>query len=213
MVVCRLARSATGGLRPHCSDRRKPRAQAGVDLAGRARAGRATCAEYSGGVVVGFSLVSLRLARDSDSEGSENWGTMPNTFRDGSSRDRPSRHGPLAAAISDAVVQLFSEHTGRGPTKARTTVDGELVAVVLRGSMTQGERALVGGGKHDEVLRLRRAFQDTMSEELVAVVERLTERNVEAFMSANHIDPDAAAEIFLLDGAVDVADRFERTRS
>ena len=137
---------------------------------------------------------------------------MPNTFRDGSSRDRPSRHGPLAAAISDAVVQLFSEHTGRGPTKARTTVDGELVAVVLRGSMTQGERALVGGGKHDEVLRLRRAFQDTMSEELVAVVERLTERNVEAFMSANHIDPDAAAEIFLLDGAVDVADRFERTK-
>ena len=170
-------------------------------------------AEYSGGVVVGFSLVSLRLARDFAFEGSENWGTMPNTFRDGSSRDRPSGHGPLAAAISDAVVQLFSEHTGRGPTKARTTVDGELVAVVLRGSMTQGERALVGGGKHDEVLRLRRAFQDTMSEELVAVVERLTERNVEAFMSANHIDPDAAAEIFLLDGAVDVADRFERTRS
>jgi uncharacterized protein YbcI len=138
---------------------------------------------------------------------------VPTSFRDGSSRDGPSRHGPLAAAISDAVVQLFSEHTGRGPTKARTTVDGELVAVVLRGSMTQGERALVGGGKHDEVLRLRRAFQDTMSEELVAVVERLTERNVEAFMSANHIDPDAAAEIFLLDGAVDVADRFERTRS
>ena len=79
--------------------------------------------------------------------------------------------------------------------------------------MTQAERALVGGGKHDEVLRLRRAFQDTMSQELVAVVERLTERNVEASMSANHIDPDAAAEIFLLDGAVDVADRFERTRS
>ena len=32
-------------------------------------------------------------------------------------------------------------------------------------------------------------------------------------MSANHIDPDAAAEIFLLDGAVDVADRSKRTKS
>jgi uncharacterized protein YbcI len=123
---------------------------------------------------------------------------MPTTFRDGS-----SGNGQLAAAISSAVVHLFSEHTGRGPTKARTTVDGELVVVVLRESMTQGERKLVDSGKHDDVLHLRRAFQDSMREDLVTVVERLTERNVQAFMSANHIDPDAAAEIFLLDGAVD----------
>jgi uncharacterized protein YbcI len=131
---------------------------------------------------------------------------MPTTFRDGSSRDRPSHNGQLAAAISDAVVHLFSTRIGRGPTKARTTVDGELVVVVLRDTMTQGERALVQGGKRDEVLQLRRAFQDTMSGELVAVVERLTERSVQAFMSTNHIDPDAAAEVFLLDG--DVEDGF-----
>src|SRR5687768_15386638 len=104
MVVCRLARSATGGLRPHRSDRRGFRAQAGRQLAGRARAYRVTTAEYTDGVSVGYSLVSLRLARDSASEGSENWDTVPNTFRDGSSRDGPSSHGPLAAAISDAVV-------------------------------------------------------------------------------------------------------------
>jgi uncharacterized protein YbcI len=138
---------------------------------------------------------------------------MPSTFRDGSSRDGLSSHGQLAAAISTAVVHLFSEHTGRGPTKARTTVDGELVVVVLRDSMTQGERALVRGGKHDEVLSLRRAFQETMSEDLVAVVERLTDRTVHAFMSANHIHPDAAAEIFLLDGAVEVSDGIERSGS
>ena len=127
---------------------------------------------------------------------------MPTTFRDGPSRDGPAIHGELAAAISGAVVQLFSKHTGRGPTKARTTVDGELVVVILREAMTRGERALVQGGKCDEVLQLRRAFQDTMREELVAAVERLTERSVQAFMSTNHIDPDAAAEIFLLDGEV-----------
>jgi uncharacterized protein YbcI len=118
---------------------------------------------------------------------------MPATFRD----------GQLAAAISNAVVQLFFEHTGRGPTKARTTVDGDFVAVVLRGGLTHGERALIGGGKHDEVLQVRRAFQETMEGELVAAVERLTERKVQAFMSANHLDPDAAAEIFLLDRPVD----------
>jgi uncharacterized protein YbcI len=154
------------------------------------------------GVVVGFSsflsasraTLLLREARTG--------AAMPATFRDGSSRDGPSHNGQLAAAISDAVVHLFSKRIGRGPTKARTTVDGELVVVVLRDTMTQGERALVEGGKRDEVLQLRRAFQDTMSAELVAVVERLTERTVQAFMSTNHIDPDAAAEIFLLDGEV-----------
>jgi uncharacterized protein YbcI len=136
---------------------------------------------------------------------------MPTMFNDGPARDGPSNRGQLAAAISDAVVHLFSEHTGRGPTKARTTVDGELVVVVLRESMTKGERVLVQGGKEAEVLRLRRAFQDTMSEDLVAVIERLTERHVQAFMSANHTEPDAAAEIFLLDGAVRVTDGIEGT--
>jgi uncharacterized protein YbcI len=120
---------------------------------------------------------------------------MP-TRTDEDARDR----GSLAASISSAVVHLFTEHTGRGPTRARTTIDGDLVVVVLQDGLTKAERALVRAGRDDVVLHLRRAFQDTMSVELIAVVERLTERNVHAFMSANHADPDAAAEIFLLDG-------------
>jgi uncharacterized protein YbcI len=129
---------------------------------------------------------------------------MPSPRSDGPSRDGPNGHGELSAAISTAVVHVFSQYTGRGPTKARTTIDGELVVVILRDGMTKGERALVIGGREDEVLQLRRAFQDNMRHDLVAVIERLTERNVEAFMSANHTNPDAGAEIFLLDG--DVAD-------
>lgn len=129
---------------------------------------------------------------------------MPSTPTDGSSRDGPTGRSQLTAAISTAVVHVFHEHTGRGPTKARTTIDGELVVVILREGMTKGERALVTGGQEAEVLQLRRAFQDNMRHDLVAAIERLTERNVEAFMSANHTDPDAGAEIFLLDG--DVAD-------
>ena len=129
---------------------------------------------------------------------------MPSTRSDGFSRDGPPGHSRLTAAISTAVVHVFSQYTGRGPTKARTTIDGELVVVILRDGMTKGERALVIGGREDEVLQLRRAFQDNMRQDLVAVIERLTERSVEAFMSANHTNPDAGAEIFLLDG--DVAD-------
>ena len=114
--------------------------------------------------------------------------------------DGPSEPGRLAASISTAVVHAFTDHTGRGPTRARTTIDGDLIVVILQDGQTKAERALVRAGRGDTVLQLRRAFQETMRDDLVAVVERLTQRRVRAFMSANHNDPDAAAEIFILDG-------------
>jgi hypothetical protein len=42
-----------------------------------------------------------------------------------------------------------------------------------------------------------------MREDLISAVERLTERKVIAFMSENHIDPDMAAEIFVLEPTSD----------
>jgi uncharacterized protein YbcI len=124
---------------------------------------------------------------------------MPTPSPGGSSRGDRADQGRLAASISAAVVHVFSEHTGRGPTRARTTIDGQTVVVILRDSMTKAERSLAHAGKDAEVLQLRRSFQETMSTDLIAVVERLTRSTVQAFMSANHIEPDAAAEIFLLD--------------
>jgi uncharacterized protein YbcI len=123
---------------------------------------------------------------------------MPTTSSEGSSRDGPVEQGRLAAAISTAVVHVFSEHTGRGPTRARTTIDGETVVVILQDGMTKAERSLVKAGKDAEVLQLRRSFQETMRTDLIAVVEQLTGSSVQVFMSANHIAPDTAAEIFLL---------------
>jgi uncharacterized protein YbcI len=127
---------------------------------------------------------------------------MPTPSTGGFFRRDPSDQGQLAASISAAVVHLFSQHTGRGPTRARTTIDGETVVVILQESMTKAERSLAHAGKDAEVLQLRRSFQETMSSDLITVVERLTKTGVQAFMSANHIDPDAAAEIFLLDRKV-----------
>jgi uncharacterized protein YbcI len=138
---------------------------------------------------------------------------MPATSSDGSSRDGPAGHGELAAAISTAVVHVFSEHTGRGPTRARTTLDAEMVVVLLQDSLTKAERALVRVGKDAEVLHLRRTFQETMRVDLVGVVERLTAGHVRAFMSANHIAPDTAAEIFLMDRDVGAGPPRTRTSS
>jgi hypothetical protein len=43
----------------------------------------------------------------------------------------------------------------------------------------------------------------TMRDDLVAIVERCTGRTVAAFMSANHFNPDLAAEIFVLESVTE----------
>ena len=112
-------------------------------------------------------------------------------------------HGELTAAISNLTVRLLSEYTGRGPTKARTHISGDLVAVVVKDTMTKGERSLVRGGESERVLDTRKAYQRTMRAELTQGVEELIGREVIAFMSDNHINPDVGVEIFILapDGA------------
>ena len=74
--------------------------------------------------------------------------------------------------------------------------------MLLYESMTHAEKALVRAGRDAEVMRLRRTFQETMRPSLVDAIEGLTDRTVVSFMSANDIDPDAAAEIFVMDRAV-----------
>jgi uncharacterized protein YbcI len=98
--------------------------------------------------------------------------------------------GTVAAAISSAVVKLMREYTGRGPTKARTTV--------LRDTFTMGELSLLREGESELVLRTRKAYQNTMAAPLVAAVEEHSGRKVLAFLSDNHIDPDIAVESFVL---------------
>jgi len=111
--------------------------------------------------------------------------------------------GSTAAAISKLVVRLVSEYTGRGPTRARTYLNENLITVVLQDSLTQGERSLLQDGRHDLVLAVRHAFQEAMRADLITGVEELTKRTVSVFLSANHTDPDIAVETFMLvpDGA------------
>ncbi len=107
--------------------------------------------------------------------------------------------GQLSQALSNAIVALMAEYTGRGATQSRTYVHENLVVCVMHDSLTKGERSLVTNGKKDFVLEMRRTYQHTMRPELIAIVERLTGRKVAAFMSDNHVDPDVAVETFVLE--------------
>jgi uncharacterized protein YbcI len=104
-----------------------------------------------------------------------------------------------AAAISNMTVRTLSEYTGRGPTKARTYMQDDVISVVLRDTLTKGERSLVDDGQADHVLNTRKMFQRTMRPTLVAGVEELTGRRVIAFLSDNHLDPDIGVETFVME--------------
>jgi uncharacterized protein YbcI len=106
--------------------------------------------------------------------------------------------GERSAAISNLAVRVLREYTGRGPTKAQTHLSGDLVAIVLQDTMTAGERTLVREGEHERVLDTRHAYQRTMRKDLAGGVASITGRDVIAFMSANHIDPDMGVEVFIL---------------
>jgi len=106
--------------------------------------------------------------------------------------------GSKTSAISNMIVHAMSEYTGRGPTKARTYLNDDLVTVVLQDTLTKGERSLVGGDLEELVLTMRKAFQGTMRRDLINGVEAIIGRDVIAFLSDNHINPDIAVEVFLL---------------
>jgi uncharacterized protein YbcI len=114
--------------------------------------------------------------------------------------DRPVG-GHLAAAISTAVVHLLHERTGKGPTKAKTTLGENGVFVVLEDTLTRGERNLAEAGQGASVIDTRRLWQRVMQQDMSDIVEELTGRRVVGFLSDNHIDPDLAVEVFVLEPA------------
>jgi uncharacterized protein YbcI len=105
----------------------------------------------------------------------------------------------VAAEISRGAVQLLREYTGRGPTKARTIINADSLAIVLADTLTRGEQSLAAMGKEDHVLETRRNYQRVMQEDLIRLVEEQTGRKVAALLSDNHINPDVAVEFFVLE--------------
>jgi len=107
--------------------------------------------------------------------------------------------GAVRQEISNAVVGLYKQHYGKGPTRCRTYLQPELVVVVLGGGYTASEQTLFEGGRWYEVREARQHWQDTMQSRFVETIEGLTGQKVQAFMSANHQDPDLAVELFVLE--------------
>lgn len=109
-----------------------------------------------------------------------------------------SAHGDVLTAISDGMVALLKEFYGRGPTRAKSYFQDDLVVCLLRGGFSTVERTLLEGGRGAAVISQRMEFQNLMRDRFEAVIKTATGRDVIGFMSGNQQDPDIMCEVFIL---------------
>jgi uncharacterized protein YbcI len=107
--------------------------------------------------------------------------------------------GDQLAAVTNGIVQLFSEYYGRGPTKAKSyLLDEHYLICILHDTMTTVEQTLAARGKGSMVREVRLTFQEAMADSFIAVVEQATGRPVLSYHSQLTLDPDVGFEFFLL---------------
>jgi uncharacterized protein YbcI len=123
-----------------------------------------------------------------------------------SSEEKPAplSGGHLLAAISTSIVGMLREHYGRGPMKAKTYALDDIIVVVMRGSgFTALEQTIMDSGEPERIVDLREDFQRMMASRYRRTIEELTGRNVTAFLSQAHVEPDITMEIFFIDGPLE----------
>jgi len=113
-------------------------------------------------------------------------------------QSEPSSHGDVLTAISDGMVALLKEFYGRGPTRAKSYYEDDLVVCVLRGGFSRVEQTLLAGGRGQAVIQQRMEFQEVMRQRFAKVIEDATGKRVIGFMSGNQQDPDLMCEVFIL---------------
>jgi uncharacterized protein YbcI len=104
------------------------------------------------------------------------------------------------ADITTGIIQLFRKYYGRGPTKGKTyLMDDRYVLCVLEDTMTTVEKTLAKAGDEELVRKVRLAFQEELTAEFTAVVEKALGRKVIAYHSQLVTDPDLGFELFALE--------------
>lgn len=105
----------------------------------------------------------------------------------------------LLVAVTDAMVALHRRYHHRAPVTAKTLMlGGDLLACVLGGVYTTVEQTMIELQRGPIVQETRSAFQNAMQHKFIDAVERLSGRDVLAFISNHHVGPDIEIELFML---------------
>jgi uncharacterized protein YbcI len=109
------------------------------------------------------------------------------------------QRGMQTAELSNAMVRIYKEQFGRGPTKAHSVYAGpDLVICTLEHSLTPAEHRMVQLGEHQRVRDIRTFFQHASEQEFVDAVQQITGRRVRAFVSGMDTHQDVSSEVFYL---------------
>jgi uncharacterized protein YbcI len=116
-------------------------------------------------------------------------------------RVTPADHqGLQTAELSNAMVRIYKEQFGRGPTKTRTHFAGpDIVITSLEDSLTPAERRMAELGEHQRLRDIRMFFQYASQHQFVETVEQITGRRVRAFVSGIDTERDVSSEVFYLE--------------
>ena len=110
------------------------------------------------------------------------------------------RNSSVLSEVSSAMVRLYKEMFGRGPTKARSSFAGrDLLVCTLEDSLTPAERNMVKLGERQRLRDTRMYFQHATEQDFKDAVEQITGRPVRAFVSGIDVDKDISAELFYLE--------------
>jgi uncharacterized protein YbcI len=101
--------------------------------------------------------------------------------------------------VSNAIVALYKQQFGRGPTSARTEwAGGDAMVCMLEETLTPAERNLVRMGEHQRLRDTRMFFQYATVREFCEPIERLTGRTVRSFQSGIDTEVDGlSTETFI----------------
>jgi uncharacterized protein YbcI len=102
--------------------------------------------------------------------------------------------------ISKAMVQIYKDQFGRGPTKVRTHYAGpDTLVCLLENTFTPAERNLQAMGEHQRLRDIRLLFQYAETSRFTVPIERITGRRVRGFVSGIDTNADVACELFVLE--------------
>jgi uncharacterized protein YbcI len=114
-------------------------------------------------------------------------------------RDVPLIGDELLAAVTSAMVLFHERYHHRIPVTAKTLLLGDEVLIcVLAGVYSDVEKTMIELQRGTLVQQVRSAFQVAMEHKFIAAVERLSGREVLAFVSDQHVGPDIEIELFML---------------
>jgi uncharacterized protein YbcI len=128
-----------------------------------------------------------------------------------SARAEPDGGRSSLIEISNGMVGLYKQATGRGPTKARTHFAGpDTLLIMLGDSLTAAEQTLLAMGESERVTETRLVLEQALEPAARSLVERVVGRRTIAFITGIDLRHAVTTMVLTLEASACAAERSTR---